>query len=373
MLRGLGAIIYKEFIQTMRDPAALVVTILIPIVQLTIFGYAIDTEVKNVRTIVLDMDKSAASRDFVDRLEATKLYTVVDYVSSVQALRQELVAGKAKVGVNIPAGYQRHIDAREHATIQVFIDGSNNTVAAQTLGTVQNLGFTISAELLKFGQGGSTAAALPVEVRPWLLFNPSLRSANFFVPGLIGALLFIMTMMLTAFGVVREREIGTLEQLMVTPVSKGALMLGKVLPYLGLGMLQMLTVVLVAQVIFKVHIVGNLYLLIGLALIFVMSSLGLGLIISTVARTQLQAMMGSFIFMLPSILLSGFIFPREAMPRPIYWISACLPVTYFMEILRGLIMRGAGLDALWGDALVLVCMGVGLITLAAFRFRKTVS
>lgn len=370
MLRGLSAIIYKEFIQTMRDPAALLVTILIPIVQLTIFGYAIDTEVRNVRTIVLDLDKSAASRDFVARLEATRLYTVVDYVPSMETLRQVLVAGTAKVGVNIPAGYQRKLNAHEPATIQVFIDGSNNTIAAQTLGTVQNLGYAISAELLGVSAGGS--GGMPLEVKPRLLFNPSLRSANFFVPGLIGTLLFIMTMMLTAFGLVRERELGTLEQLMVTPVSKSALMLGKVLPYLGIGMLQMLMVVLVAQVIFDVHIVGNLYLLIGLALIFVMSSLGLGLIISTVARTQLQAMMGSFIFFLPSVLLSGFIFPRESMPRVIYWISATLPVTYFMDILRALIMRGAGIDALWVDAVVLSGMGVGLISLAAFRFRKTV-
>lgn len=371
MLRGLGGIIYKEFIQVMRDPAALVVTILIPVVQMTLFGYAIDTEVRDVKTVVLDMDKTPASRDFIYRLEATGLHKITDYCNSTRELNAEIVAGRAKVGINIPAGYERALTGRETATVQVFIDGSNNTVAGQTLGTVQNLGFSISAEILGARQGG--AVALPVEVRPRLLFNPSLRSANFFVPGLIGTLLFIMTMMLTAFGVVREREIGTLEQLMVTPVSKGALMLGKVLPYLILGMLQMMTVVLAAQVIFQVHIVGNLYLLIGLALIFVMSALGLGLIISTVARTQLQAMMGSFMLILPSILLSGFIFPRESMPLFIYWISALLPVTYFMEILRGLILRGAGVEALWDEALVLTCMGAGLISLAAFRFRKTVS
>jgi ABC transporter DrrB family efflux protein len=371
ILRGLGGIMYKEFIQTFRDKAALAVTILIPLVQLTIFGYAIDTEVKNVRTVVLDMDKSYSSRDFVDRLEATGLYQIVDYVASLKELNAEIVAGRARVGLNIPSGYERKLTAGGPAELQVFIDGSNNTIAAQTLGTVQNLGFSISAEVL--GASVPGGVRLPLDVRPRLLFNPSLRSAAFFVPGLIGTLLFIITMMLTAFGVVREREVGTLEQLMVTPVSRSALMLGKVLPYLGLGLFQMLTVVLAAQVIFKIHIVGNLYLLIALALVFMMSSLGIGLIISTIARTQLQAMMGSFMLILPSILLSGFIFPRESMPKVIYWISAILPVTYFMEILRGLILRGAGLEALWDEAAILAGIGITLITIATLRFRKTVS
>lgn len=370
ILRGLGGVIYKELIQLARDPATVLVAIVIPLVQLTIFGYAIDTEVKNVASVVLDMDKSHSSRDFVDRYEATGLYTVVDFVDSQDELRSAIVAGRAKVGLNIPAGYERALRGGKRATVQVLIDGSNNTIAGQTLATVQNLGYAISAELL--GISPEDGASLPLEVRPRLLFNPSLRSSNFFVPGIIGLLLFLMTMMLTAFAVVREREVGTLEQLMVTPVSKSALMLGKVLPYLGLGLVQMMVVILAAQLIFQVSIHGNLYLLIGLAVIFVFSSLGLGLLISTVARSQLQAMLGSFIFMLPSVLLSGFMFPRESMPLVIYWISAALPLTYFIEILRGIILRGAGMEALWDETVVLLCMGVGLVTLATLRFRKTV-
>lgn len=370
ILRGLVGIIYKELIQLSRDPATLMITLLMPVVQLTIYGYAIDTEVKHVRTAILDQDKTAASRDFIARYDATGLYTIVDYVTSEDELYEAIVASTAKVGLNIPAGYERQLRSGKPATIQVLIDGSNNTVAGQTLSTVQNLGFSISAELLSATRNGKLAA--PLEVRPRLLFNPSLRSANFFVPGLIGILLFLMTMMLTAFAIVRERELGTLEQLMVTPVSKSALMLGKVLPYVALGMVQMLVVILFARLVFNVHIVGSLYLLIGLAFIFVFSSLGLGLIISTIARNQLQAMMTSFMVMLPSVLLSGFIFPRESMPLPIYWISACLPVTYFMEILRGIMLRGAGIEALWDEALVLACMGIGLISTAAWRFRKTV-
>jgi len=182
-----------------------------------------------------------------------------------------------------------------------------------------------------------------------------------------------MTMMLTRFGIVREREIGTLEQLMVTPISKSALMLGKVLPYLVLGLLQMLIVLLFAQLVFGIRIVGSYWLLIGLALIFVFSSLGLGLIISTIAKTQLQAMMGSFMMMLPSVLLSGFIFPRESMPLVIYWLSFLLPVTYFIEILRGIVLRGAGFSVLWDEAACLALMGVLLLAIAATRFRKTVS
>jgi ABC-type multidrug transport system permease subunit len=368
LLRGFGGIVYKEIIQVMRDPASLVLTIIMPLVQLTIYGYAIDTEVKNVATMVLDQDRTPASRDFVQRLEATGLYTVHDYVFSAEELNAAIVADDAKVGINIPAGYQRDLNGGDRATIQVLIDGSNNTVAGQTLSTVQNIGFQVSAEILQADRAGP----LPLDVRPRLLFNPSLRSANFFVPGLIGILLFIVTMQLTAFGIVREREIGTLEQLMVTPVSRGALMLGKVLPYMVLGMLQMLIIILFAQLLFDVHIAGNLYLLIGLAWIFVFSSLGLGLIISTIARTQLQAMMMSFLLMLPSILLSGFIFPRESMPLPIYVVSSILPATYFIDILRGIILRGAGIEALWDEALVLVVMGVVLISIAIFRFHKTV-
>jgi ABC transporter DrrB family efflux protein len=370
MFRGLGGIIYKELIQVMRDPASLMVTIVLPVFQLMIYGYAIDTEVDNVSTVVFDQDRSPASREFVQRLEATGLYVVEDYVLSADELYGEIVADRAKVGVNIPPDYQRRLAAGRQATVQVLIDGSNNTIAGQTLTTVQNLGLTISAEMLGVGIGGGSGG-LPLDVRPRLLFNPSLRSANFFVPGLVGILLFIVTMQLTAFAIVREREVGTLEQLMVTPVSRGALMLGKVLPYMAMGMVQMLVILLFAQVLFDVHIQGNLFLLMGLALIFVFSSLGLGLIISTIARTQLQAMLMSFMLMLPSILLSGFIFPRESMPLPVYWLSALLPVTYFVRILRGVILRGAGIDALWDEALILLVMGVVLLTIAALRFRKT--
>jgi ABC transporter DrrB family efflux protein len=370
ILRGLAGIIYKELIQLSRDPATLVITLLIPVVQLTIFGYAIDTEVKNVKTAILDQDKTVESRDFINRLEATGLYRIVDYVDSEEELYDTIVASQAKTGVRIPAGYARRLNGGKPATIQVLIDGSDNSVAGQTVATVQNLGLNISAEIMTRVRGGTLA--LPLEVRTRLLFNPSLRSSNFFVPGIIGILLFLVTMMLTAFAIVREREVGTLEQLMVTPVSKSALMLGKVLPYAALGMIQMLVVILFARLVFGVHIAGSLYLLLGLAFVFIFSSLGLGLIISTIARNQLQAMMASFMLMLPSILLSGFMFPRESMPLPIYWVSACLPVTYFIAILRGIVLRGAGMDALWDEALVLACMGVGLIAIAAWRFRKSV-
>jgi ABC transporter DrrB family efflux protein len=371
MFRGLGGIIYKELIQVMRDPASLLVTIGMPVMQLIIYGYGIDTEVRNVATVVFDQDRSPASRDFVERLEATGLYFVEDYVDSSDALNGEIIADRAKVGLSLPPNFQRELNAGRPAQVQVLIDGSNNTVASQTLATVQNLGLAISAERMGFGLSG--AGGLPLEVRPRLLFNPSLRSANFFVPGLVGILLFLSTMLLTAFAIVREREVGTLEQLMVTPVTRSALMLGKVLPYVVMGLLQMLVVLFFAQVIFKVRIEGNFFLLIGLALVFVFSSLGLGLIISTIARTQLQAMLMAFTIMLPSILLSGFLFPRESMPAPIFWVSSALPVTYFIEILRGIVLRGAGFDVLWDETAILAGMGVLLLSVAALRFQKTVT
>lgn len=371
MLRGLAGIMYKEIIQVTRDPATLVITLILPIVQLTLYGYAIDTEVRNVGTAVIDLDKTRASRDFVDRLAATGLYEITGYTDSPEELYQLIVADKAKVGVRIPHGYERDLHSRRGAQVQVLIDGSNNNVAAQTLATVQNVGFAINSELLLLSNPNSTGP--PLEVRPRLLFNPSLRSANFFVPGLIGILLFLVTMQLTALGIVREREVGTLEQLMVTPISKSALMLGKVLPYLVLGMIQMLVVILFAQLVFKVQIHGNLFLLIALAFVFVFSSLGLGLILSSIAKSQQQAMMMSFMILLPSILLSGFIFPRESMPLPIKVFGALLPVTYFVEILRSIVMRGAGFEAVWDETLVLAVMGVALLTIATVRFRKSLA
>jgi ABC-2 type transport system permease protein len=371
MLRGLNGIMYKEMLQLTRDPATIVMTILMPLIQLTLYGYAIDTEVRNVTTVVMDEDKTTASRDFVNRLAATGLYTIVGSTDSPEGMYQDILADRAKVGIHIPHGYERDLHNGRGAKVQVLIDGSNNTIASQTLGTVQNVGFAINSELLLLRNPSGPGP--PLEVRPRLLFNPSLRSANFFVPGLMGILLSMVTTQLTALGIVREREVGTLEQLMVTPISKGALMLGKIVPYVALGMVQMMVVVFFAQALFKVPIHGNLFLLLALALVFVFSSLGLGLIISTIAKTQQQAMMMSFLFIMPSIMLSGYIFPRESMPVPIQWISALLPVTYFIEILRNIVIRGAGWDACWSQTLIIAAMGAGVLAIATVRFRKSLA
>jgi ABC-2 type transport system permease protein len=371
LLRGLNGIMYKEVLQVMRDPATIVMTIMMPLLQLTLYGYAIDTEVRNVATVVIDQDKTKASRDFVDRLTATGLYNIVGSTDSTEEMYQSILRDEAKVGIRLPVGYERDLNNGRGATVQVLIDGSNNTIASQTLGTVQNVGFAINSELLLLRNPGATGP--PLEVRPRLLFNPSLRSANFFVPGLMGILLSMVTTQLTALGIVREREVGTLEQLMVTPISKGALMLGKILPYVALGMVQMMVVLFFAQALFRVPIHGNIFLLLALALVFVFSSLGQGLIISTIARTQQQAMMMSFLFIMPSIMLSGYIFPRESMPVPIQAFSAILPVTYFIEILRNIVIRGAGWEAVWKQTLILAVMGVATLALATFRFRKSLA
>lgn len=368
-MRGLSGIVYKEVIQISRNPATLVIMLMIPIVQLIIFGYAIDTEVRNVKTVVLDLDNTHDSREFLNRFIATGLYQIERHVARNSELEQAIISGEASVGILIPAGYGRRLSGMQPAQIRVLIDGSNNTVASQTMSTVQNLGIRMSIERVSPQQA---SGAQLVDVRTRFLFNPSLRSAQFFVPGLVGVILFLVTMLLTSFAIVREKELGTMEQLAVSPVSRSGLMLGKILPYLLLGMIQMNVVLFFAQFVFKVQIAGNLLLLQGLALIFVFSSLGLGLIISSIAKTQLQAMLMSFMILLPSILLSGFMFPREAMPLPIYWISALLPVTYFVEILRGVMLRGAGMESLWDETLVLVAMGIVLLTIATLRFHKTV-
>jgi ABC transporter DrrB family efflux protein len=366
VLRGLRAVAAKEIIHVRRDPAALAISVLLPIVQLTIFGYALDTDVKHIRTAVYDLDHRPASRQFVHRMEATQYYSVVEYVNSDGALRDSIVAGRAKVGVKIPPDYSEKLLRGETAQILVLVDGSDSQIAFKAQTTAVFLATNMALE--KLSARGSVT--MPVDVRPRVLFNPDMKSANFFVPGLVGLIMQIVTTMLTALSIVREKEQGTLEQLLVTPVDKLALMLGKLAPYAALGLFQTALVVFLMWSVFGVGINGSLLLLAALAPIFLFAGLGLGLMISTFARTQAQAFQASFLIILPSVLLSGFVFPRESMPALIYPLTTIIPVTYFLEILRGIILRGAGWPELWRPAMILLLLGTGIMTIAVARFQK---
>lgn len=372
----LVAVARKEVLTLLRDPLALVLMFGIPSLQLVIFGYAINTNISHIRTAVLDLDHGQAGRQFVQALESTGTFDLTGAVHSTEALETAMRSGRVQVGVVIPEGFTTERQAGRPAQVQFLIDGSNATIANTALQTGQALGLHLSMQaagerLLLRGIVTSEPLTPSVEVRPRLLYNPDLKSSHFYVPGLIGVVLQIIPVFLTAFAIVRERESGTLEQLLVTPVEKSALIAGKLIPYLGVGFLELLFVLTVMQLLFQVPIRGSLLLLVLLSTLFILTALAIGLLISTVAKTQPQAMQLAYLIMLPSILLSGFMFPRESMPSILQGLSMALPVTYYLEILRGTILRGALWVDLWDEALVLGLMMLVLTTASVRNFRKT--
>jgi ABC-type multidrug transport system permease subunit len=368
MFRGLTSIVYKETIHTLRDPRTLFLMLLIPSIQLTLFGYAIDLDIKHTPTAVYNLDGRKPSRDLLDAFQNSGYFDLKFPVFSDDSLLQTIIRGDAKVGIKIPPDFtDNRLIGRENA-IQVLIDGSDSSVAMQALNVANAIALRRSLAIVGTTVGMST---LPIEARPRVLFNPDMKTANFMVPGLVGLVMQIVTMILTAFAIVREKENGTLEQLMVTPVSRFGLMVGKLVPFFVIGAIETCFVLSIMYFLFQVPINGSLGLLAAFSVPFLFTSLGLGLLISTIASTQIQAIQLSFLIVLPSVLLSGFVFPQEAMPLPIYIISQGIPLTYYIRILRGIIIRGAGFYDLWMWAATLVGIGVFLLSVSALRFRKT--
>ena len=379
---GLWAVLLKEFVHIRRQRSTLFFMLVVPVMQTLIFGYALDTQIEHIPTVVFDLDGRAAARDLVESFVNTRRFDVVERVYDEHAFQRSLTAGRAKVGLRIPPDYSERLMRGEQTPVQVLIDGSDSQVAATALNTANLLGLNQSLRLarVKVEAAQMTAArdatghpAVPIEMRPRLLYNPDLESARFFVPGLVGIILQLVTLFLTSFSVVRERELGTLEQLFVTPVGRTGLLMGKLAPYAAVGMLELLIVLNVMTYLFAVPIRGDMLLLIALSCLFIVCSLGLGLLVSTLATTQVEALQFAFIIMLPSVLLSGFVFPREQMPLPIYGLSYLLPVTYFIQILRGIVLRGAGwFDLLpWTSGLAICC--VVILALSVLRFRKQIA
>lgn len=378
-MNGFWAILIKEFAHIRRDRSTIFFTLMIPVLQLMIFGFAIDVTIDNIPLTVLDLDGRQESRAFVEALVATRAFVVVDRPQDAETFQRAITSGRAKVGVLIPGNYTDRLLRRESAQVQVLIDGSDSQVATTALNTINLLTTQLAigrgrvfGEALQIAaaRNAEGQAALPIEVRPRLLYNPNLESSHFFVPGLIAIILQVVLLFLTNLSVVRERELGTLEQLFVTPVGRAGLLLGKLTPYALMAFGEMLIVLTAMVSVFGVPIHGNLWLLLGLSWIFIVTVLGLGLFISTKAKTQLEAMQFAFLVMLPSVLLSGFMFPRSEMPLIIRTISYVLPVTYFVEILRGVILRGADLADLWPHVAGLATCGAIVLTLSITRFRK---
>lgn len=360
---GLGAVVYKEVRHILREPTTLAFIIVLPIVELVIYGYAINLHVAHVPTAYYDADHGAAARQVIRALRQSETFGVQREAARPQQLRDWLVAGKARIAIEIPAGFSNLVTRGRPATLRMFVDGSESSIAQAAYGGATRIAAVVAAW---YDPLGGTAA--PVSVEAITLFNPTLRSPNFLIPGLVGVIMQNITMVLTALSIVKERESGTLDQLRAMSVGPGAIVFGTAVPYGVLGFVDLALVLLAMRNVFAVPIAGNVPLLLALSVAFIMTGLGLGLLISMTARSQLQAVLMAVFFLLPSVLMSGMIFDIEMMPKPAQLISYALPLTYFLEILRGIIMRGAGIADLWIPALVTVAFGVGALVLASIRF-----
>jgi ABC-2 type transport system permease protein len=365
--RGFGAILFKEFLVVFRDRGTLFFMFFPPLIQIIAFGFALDNDVKHMALVVFNQDRTMESRQLIDAFVNTQSFRVVREVRSLRELESAVQQGEAYAGLEIPPDFTRQLRARQKATVQVLIDGSNSTTALQALNTALGVAFRRSVEIL-LGEAGRRE--LPVEVRPQVLYNPALRAPNFFVPGVIGTALQIATVFAVAMAIVRERERGTLENLIVSPLGRWGLMLGKLAPYVCVSMTMALFLFTILRWVFGVPIRGSLVLLFAAALLYVFALACLGLLVSTKAQSQNEAMQMSMSIMLPSIFFSGFIFPRETMPAIFYWFSTLLPATYFIELMRAIILRGATFAEFWRHLLILAVMGAVVFALCALRFKK---
>ena len=362
--------LWKEFIQMRRDRLTFGMVTLFPAIQLLLFGYAIQTDVRNLPTVVLDDSRTSESRLLVQTLANTDVFRVVGDVADRAALLNEIESGRARAALVIPPEYARQIAAGATARAQLIVDAADPQSSAAALSGAQLAAQARGVAITAARIGGPLEPPVDLRVRPW--YNPAQRSAVFIVPGVIGVLLTITMTLITSTAIVRERERGTLEQLIVTPIDKTSLMLGKLVPFVLVGYLQMSVVLGLGWLIFDIPLRGSLVLLYLLTSAFIVASLGVGLLISTLARSQSQAMQMSFFFMLPNILLSGYIFPREAMPEPAQWVGLLLPLTYFLQILRGILLKGIGIEHAWQNALWLAGFAAVLLAISVRRFSKTI-
>ncbi len=364
MGRRLLAIMRKEVIHIRRDPRTLAVMFLIPLIQMFLLGYAATLDVKQLRIAVLDFDRSRASRELVEAYKASNYFNPVYFVSSEEELAHLIDSGKARAGMIIPAGYSSSLTRGEKASVYFIIDGSDPNVANTAFSASQSIAQAFSLKLLPV-KGSPIVEAIP---RVW--YNPQMRSSNFMIPGLIGLIMGLITTILTALAIVREKEQGTVEQLMVTPIRPFELLAGKIAPYVAIAFLELGEVLLVGHFWFKVPIRGSIPLLLALSFVFLFATLGIGLFISSVANTQREAMFLAFFIVLPSIFLSGFIFPLEAMPKALQLLSYIVPLRYYMTIVRGIIVKGVGVTALWEHIIPLALLGMAIFLGATLRIRK---
>jgi ABC-2 type transport system permease protein len=374
MWNRLSSLIRKEFIQITRDPRTLAMTFIMPVVMMFLLGYAATNDVRNIALVVLDRDQTPASRRLIDAYRVADYFTIAQPVGSEEDLRNLIDRNAARAGLIIPPGYGRTLAGGGNAQVAFVLDGSDPTVASTALAAAQLIGQAqatqISIERLQ-ARGQTVMTAQPIDVRTIVWFNPGLISAYYMVPAMIGIILQYLTTMLTATSIVRERERGTIEQLIVTPLRSWELIVGKLTPYVLIAFLNTIEVLTIGVVLFHVPINGDLGLLLLLTALFLVTTLGIGLLISSVANTQQEAMLTTMFTLLPSIFLSGFFFPLAAMPVWLQAISYAVPLRYFLIIVRGIVLKGVGLAALWPEVLALGVFALIVMSAAVMRFRKS--
>jgi len=377
MIRRIRLLVWKELIELGQDPRLFSLVILAPVIQLVMLAYAATTDVRNVPVVFADADRSATSRELISRFDQSPTFTVVDVVTAGTDINSYLERGDAWIAVAIPPGFGDEIAAARSQTVQVIADGSDSNSAGVSLGYATSVIAAFGGEVAVranqvTGQRAAAAATGPsmeAQVRVW--FNPRLESRDFMIPGIVALLLLVITTNLSSMGIVREKELGTLEQLNVTPLGRSELILGKLLPYALVGIIDVVLVLAVAVLWFEVPLRGSLALLLATTLIYLLSTLGLGLLVSTLSSTQQQAMMTTtFFFLMPMIYLSGFVFPIENMPAAIQPFTYLIPLRYFLVILRSIFLKGVGLETIWPETLALAGWGVVILALAISRSSK---
>ncbi|GAB4387667.1 MAG: ABC transporter permease [Thermodesulfovibrionales bacterium] len=366
MLERVRSMVIKEFIQVFRDPRMKAIVFITPILQLLLFGYAVTTDVRDISTAFYDLDKSPESRELARRLESSGYFDLRYRPGSPEEVTRLLDRGDVFCAVQINRGFSRDLRKGGQAEVQVLVDGTDSNTAAVAMDYANRVIARYAEDLRP--PGGPGAGGIDLRSRAW--YNPDLRSRNYNVPGVIAVVIMLACLLLTSMAVVREREIGTIEQLMVTPLKPLELMLGKTIPFAAIGFFDVFLVTNVAIYWFDIPIKGPLYVLPASTAIYLLSVLGMGLFISTISRTQQQALMATFLFYIPAVLLSGFMFPIENMPQAIQYATYLNPLRYFLIIIRGLFLKGAGLEILWPQMAVLAALGLAAMTISSLRFKK---
>jgi ABC-2 type transport system permease protein len=371
-MKKILSLVKKELIQMRRDRRMLPIVLVAPVIQLLILGYAVSLDVRNIPTVVLDQDHSQSSREFLSEIFNTGYFQDIGRIHSLKEVDESIDQGKASVAVVIPSDFERNLISGKPALFQAIVDGTESQTATIGLNYLEMISRRFSQKIifqvLENRQKGFKPVVIQPEVR--VFFNPALLSRNFLLPGIFGLLLMVMTVILTSMAIVKERDQGTMEQLIVTPLKPLEIIIGKLLPFFIIGTVDVFLIFAVTKVWFRLPLRGSFLLLLALSMLYILSTLGIGLFVSTLTKTPQQAMLTSFFFMIPMLLLSGFVFPIENMPRFFQWLTAVIPLRYYLVIIRGIFLKGVGFEALYDETLILVILAVAINLFSVLRFRR---